>query len=83
VPKKKKQELCWWILVGGTTDIAIFQDDIIRHTAVIPLGGNVITDDIKEGCSIIKVQAEALKVNFGSALASENRDEEIVSIPWT
>lgn len=66
---------------GGTTDIAIFQDDIIRHTAVIPLGGNVITEDIKEGCSIIKSQAEALKVNFGSALASENRDEEIVSIP--
>ncbi len=66
---------------GGTTDIAIFQDDIIRHTAVIPLGGNVVSEDIKEGCSIIKNQAEALKVNFGSALASENKDEEIVSIP--
>ncbi len=66
---------------GGTTDIAIFQDNTIRHTAVIPLGGNVITEDIKEGCSIIKTQAEALKVNFGSALASENKDEEIVSIP--
>lgn len=66
---------------GGTTDIAIFQDDIIRHTAVIPLGGNVITEDIKEGCSIIRVQAEELKKRFGSALASENRDEEVVSIP--
>ncbi len=66
---------------GGTTDLAIFQDDIIRHTAVIPLGGNVITDDIKEGCSIIRTQAEALKKSFGSALASENKDEEIVSIP--
>ncbi len=66
---------------GGTTDIAIFQENIIRHTSVIPLGGNVITEDIKEGCSIIRTQAEALKVNFGSALASENKDEEIVSIP--
>ncbi len=66
---------------GGTTDVAIFQDGIIRHTAVIPLGGNIITEDIKEGCSIIKNQAEALKVKFGSALASENREEEIVSIP--
>ncbi|MDX9941239.1 MAG: cell division protein FtsA [Bacteroidales bacterium] len=66
---------------GGTTDIAIFQDDIIRHTAVIPLGGNVITDDVKEGCSIIRVQAEELKKRFGSALASENKDEEVVSIP--
>jgi cell division protein FtsA len=66
---------------GGTTDMAIFQDNIIRHTAVIPLGGNVITEDIKEGCAIIRSQAEALKVSFGSALASENKDEEIVSIP--
>jgi cell division protein FtsA len=66
---------------GGTTDIAIFQDNIIRHTAVIPFGGNVITEDIKEGCTIIKRQAEALKLKFGSALASENSDDEIVSIP--
>lgn len=66
---------------GGTTDIAIFQDGIIRHTAVIPLGGNIITEDVKEGCSIISNQAEALKTKFGSALASENREEEIVSIP--
>lgn len=66
---------------GGTTDIAIFQDDIIRHTAVIPLGGDIITEDIKEGCTIIKDQAEKLKIKFGSALASENKNEEIVSIP--
>ncbi len=66
---------------GGTTDIAIFQDGIIRHTAVIPFGGNVITDDIKMGCSIIRMQAELLKIKFGSALASENQENEIVSIP--
>ncbi len=66
---------------GGTTDLAIFQEEIIRHTAVIPLGGNAITEDIKEGCAIIRTQAEALKKSFGSALARENKDEEIVSIP--
>lgn len=66
---------------GGTTDIAIFQDGIIRHTAVIPFGGNVITEDIKEGCTIIKSQAELLKIKFGSALAVENQENEIVSIP--
>ena len=66
---------------GGTTDIAIFQDGIIRHTAVIPFGGDVITEDVKEGCTIIRKHAEELKVKFGSALASENRDEEIVAIP--
>ena len=66
---------------GGTTDIAIFHDGIIRHTAVIPFGGNVITEDIKEGCNIIRNQAELLKIKFGSALASENLENEIVSIP--
>lgn len=66
---------------GGTTDLAIFKDGIIRHTAVIPFGGNVITDDIKEGCSIIEKQAELLKVKFGSAWPGENKENEIVSIP--
>jgi cell division protein FtsA len=66
---------------GGTTDLAIFKDGIIRHTAVIPFGGNVITEDIKEGCSIIEKQAELLKIKFGSAWPGENRDNEIVSIP--
>jgi cell division protein FtsA len=66
---------------GGTTDLAIFKDGIIRHTAVVPFGGNVITEDIKEGCSIIEKQAELLKTRFGSAWPGENKDNEIVSIP--
>ncbi len=66
---------------GGTTDLAIFKDGIIRHTSVIPFGGNIITEDIKEGCSIIEKQAELLKIKFGSAWPGENRDNEIVSIP--
>jgi cell division protein FtsA len=66
---------------GGTSDVAIFHEGIIRHTAVIPLGGEIVTDDVKEGCSIIKKHAEELKMKFGSALASENKDEEIVAIP--
>ncbi len=66
---------------GGTTDVAIFKDGIIRHTAVIPFGGNVITEDIKEGCSIIEKQAEQLKIKFGSAWPGENKENEIVSIP--
>jgi cell division protein FtsA len=66
---------------GGTTDIAVFQDGIIRHTAVIPFGGNVLTDDIRQGCMIMKKQAEQLKKKFGSALATEMKDNEIVCIP--
>ena len=66
---------------GGTTDLAIFKDGIIRHTSVIPFRGNIITEDVKEGCSIIEKQAELLKVKFGSAWPGENKDNEVVSIP--
>ncbi len=66
---------------GGTTDITVFKDGIIRHTAVIPFGGNVITKDIQEGCSVMHTQAEKLKVRFGSALADEIYDNRIITIP--
>ncbi|MBK9626362.1 MAG: cell division protein FtsA [Flavobacteriales bacterium] len=66
---------------GGTTDIAIFFDNIIRHTAVIPFGGNVVTEDIRQGCGIMRDQAELLKTKFGSALAAENKENEVVCIP--
>ncbi len=66
---------------GGTTDLTIFQEGIIRHTAVIPFGGNIITSDIKEGCTVMKDQAEKLKVKFGSALADEVYDNRIITIP--
>jgi cell division protein FtsA len=65
---------------GGTTDIAVYYDDIIRHTAVIPFGGNVITKDIKEGCAILQRQAELLKMQFGSALGEMAEDDKVVSI---
>jgi cell division protein FtsA len=66
---------------GGTTDIAIFHDGIIRHTAVIPFGGNVITEDIKEGCTIMHRQAELLKTKFGAAVTQSSQDNEVVCIP--
>jgi cell division protein FtsA len=66
---------------GGTTDLAIFKDNIIRHTAVLPFGGNIITSDIKQGCMVMQNQAEQLKVKFGKAIAEEASENEIVSIP--
>lgn len=66
---------------GGTTDVAIFHDNIIRHTAVIPFGGNVVTNDIQQGCSVMLKQSELLKTKFGRALANEANPNEIVSIP--
>ena len=66
---------------GGTTDVAIFLDNIIRHTAVIPFGGNVITKDIKSGLQILEKQAELLKIKFGSAMYTEDQENVVVSIP--
>ena len=66
---------------GGTTDVAIFHEGIIRHTAVIPFGGNIITQDIRKGCKILERHAEKLKVNFGSAHAQESSENEVVGIP--
>ncbi|MDX2196132.1 MAG: cell division protein FtsA [Cytophagales bacterium] len=65
---------------GGTTDIAIFQDNIIRHTAVIPFGGNIITQDIKQGCGLLHHQAEKLKTQFGCALANETPANHVIAI---
>lgn len=65
---------------GGTTDVAIFHDERIRHTAVIPFGGEVITSDISEGCSCLRRVAENLKVKFGSAMSSQTKENEVVVI---
>ncbi len=66
---------------GGTTDVAVYYDNVIRHTAVIPLGGNAVTSDIKEGCAILQRQAEQLKIQYGSAFGDIAPDDKVVSIP--
>ncbi|MBL3656557.1 cell division protein FtsA [Fulvivirga sediminis] len=79
--EEKEAGICLIDIGGGTTDIAIFHDNIIRHTAVIPFGGNIITSDIKQGCMVMQHQAEVLKTKFGKAIAEEASPNEIVSIP--
>jgi cell division protein FtsA len=66
---------------GGTTDVAVYYDNIIRHTAVIPFGGNVVTKDIKEGCAILQRHAEQLKIQYVSALGDIAPEDKVVSIP--
>jgi cell division protein FtsA len=66
---------------GGTTDVAVYYDGIIRHTAVIPFGGNAVTSDIRKGCSILSRYAEALKVQYGSALSDLASKNKVVTIP--
>jgi cell division protein FtsA len=66
---------------GGTTDIVIYQDMKVRHTSVIPFGGNIITEDIKSGLGVMRKQAEKLKTDHGSALAIEMNSNDIIIIP--
>lgn len=66
---------------GGTTDLAIFYEGILKHTAVIPFAGENITNDIKTGLGVLRTQAEAMKVQFGSALANEAKSNAYITIP--
>ncbi|MBQ9638376.1 MAG: cell division protein FtsA [Bacteroidales bacterium] len=66
---------------GGTTDVAIFHEGIIRHTSVLAVAGNVITNDIKEGCKLLKEQAELIKTRFGSCMPQQENENEVVSVP--
>ncbi len=66
---------------GGTTDVVIYHDKIVRYAAVIPFGGKVITEDIHKGCGILPRQAEQLKVQHGSCFVDYAADNKIVAIP--
>lgn len=79
--EEKEAGVCLVDIGGGTTDVAIFYDGIIRHTAVIPFGGNILTSDIKQGCHVLSNQAESLKTKFGLAIAEQANPNEIIAIP--
>jgi cell division protein FtsA len=66
---------------GGTTDLAVFYEGVLKYTAVIPFGGENITNDIKLGLGVLKTQAEAMKVQFGSALSDEAKANTYITIP--
>ncbi len=66
---------------GGTTDIAVFEDNTIRHTAVVAVAGNKVTDDIRKGLGLMRDQAEKLKCSYGIAVADMASDAEEIAIP--
>ncbi len=79
--EEKEAGVCLVDIGGGTTDIAVFENNIIRHTAVIPFGGNIVTEDIKQGFKVMKKHAELLKIQYGSALADAVDEDVVISIP--
>lgn len=80
-PDEKEVGVALIDIGGGTTDIAVFEDNTIRHTAVIAVAGNNVTDDIRKGLGVMRDQAEDLKCNFGAAIADAITEEEAITIP--
>ena len=66
---------------GGTTDLAIFAEGSVMHTAIIPVGGDHFTNDIAVGLKTARSEAERLKVQFGCAVSSLVKDDEIIDVP--
>jgi cell division protein FtsA len=66
---------------AGTTKLAVYYENVLIHAAVIPFGGDVITKDIKEGCSILLKWAEQLKIKYGEALGDFADEQKVVTIP--
>ena len=66
---------------GGTTDVAVFEDNTIRHTAVIAVAGDKVTDDIRKGLGVMRDHAERLKRRFGTALIEYAAEDEMITIP--
>ena len=68
-------------LGGGTTDLAIFAEGSVMHTAVIPVGGTHFTNDIAIGLKTPMPDAERIKTQFGCAMASLVKDDELIDVP--
>jgi len=66
---------------GGTTDIALFYDGSVRHTSVLPIGGNHVTNDIAIGLKTPSVEAEKIKKRYGCAMTSLVKEDETIEVP--
>jgi len=66
---------------GGTTDIAVFTDGAIRHTAVIPIAGDQVTNDIAMALRTPTQNAEEIKIKYACALTQLARPDETIKVP--
>ncbi len=66
---------------GGTTDLAVYHDNMLKYTSVISLGGNIVTSDIVKEAKLLRKHAELLKVKYGSAIAGSQKKSANIAIP--
>jgi cell division protein FtsA len=82
-PEEKELGVALVDIGGGTTDITVFHAGAIKHTSVLPLGGNHITNDIAAGLRTPSSAAEEIKRRYGSALSSSVQSSETIEVPST
>ena len=80
IPDEKELGVCVVDIGGGTTDVCIVHDNIVRHVAILPLGGNIINKDIRS-YGILERRVESLKVKFGGAVGALERADKFITIP--
>jgi len=80
-PDEKEVGVALVDIGGGTTDVAVFEDKTIRHTAVVAVAGNKVTDDIRKGLGVLQDQAERLKRQFGAAVVDLVEEDREIQIP--
>ena len=78
---EKQLGVCLVDIGGGTTDIAIFSDGAIRHTGVIPIAGDQVTNDIAHALRTPTAHAEEIKIKYACALAKLTAAEETIKVP--
>ncbi len=81
VEDEKELGVCLVDIGGGTTDIAIFVDGAIRHTAVIPIAGDQVTNDIAVALRTPTQYAEEIKMKYACALTQLAREDETIEVP--
>jgi cell division protein FtsA len=80
-PEEKEQGVAMVDIGGGTTDLAMFLDNSLWHTAVLGIGGNHLTNDIAVGLRTPAVEAERIKLRHGCAMTPLVRGDEMVEVP--
>jgi len=78
---EKDLGVCLVDIGGGTTDIAVFTGGAIRHTAVLPVAGDQVTNDIAMALRTPSLNAEQLKIKYACALAQLTRPDEVIKVP--
>jgi cell division protein FtsA len=80
-PEEKEQGVAMVDIGGGTTDLAMFLENSLWHTAVLGIGGNHLTNDIAVGLRTPAVEAERIKLRHGCAMTPLVRGDEMVEVP--